>query len=161
LLRVENFRVIWDRLNDISFWLPRTIPFNFISLYSKNAHLVQFSKKSIRIYETPTLQIESMSFFFGFHHLFNLVRGGQFWYQVVPAPSRSQLQGIEPWTSLPNSAPITTELTDDWYWKHVLRHNTNAYSITSILSNYYQSHVRCSCVCLCQCCIDYDSHAKS
>jgi hypothetical protein len=106
-------------------------------------------------------RLKACLFFFGFHHLFNLVWGGQFWYQVVPAPSRSQLQGIEPWNSLPNSAPITTELTDDWYWKHVLRHNTNAYSITSILSNYYQSHVRCSCVCLCQCCIDYDSHAKS
>jgi hypothetical protein len=40
--------------------------------------------------------------------------GRQFWHQVVPAPSRSRLQGIEPWSYLPNSASITTEPTKDW-----------------------------------------------
>jgi hypothetical protein len=40
---------------------------------------------------------------------------GQFWHQVVPAPFRSQLRGIEPWSSLPSSTSITTEQTNDWY----------------------------------------------
>ncbi|PNY04544.1 FAM91A1-like protein [Trifolium pratense] len=41
--------------------------------------------------------------------------GGQFWHQVVPAPSRSQLRGIESRSSLPSPAPITTRPTNDRY----------------------------------------------
>jgi hypothetical protein len=41
---------------------------------------------------------------------------GQFWHQVVPGLSRSQLREIKLWSSLPNSTPITTEPTNDWYF---------------------------------------------
>jgi hypothetical protein len=34
--------------------------------------------------------------------------GSQFWYQVVSDSSRSQLWGVEPWFSLPNSALVPT-----------------------------------------------------
>jgi hypothetical protein len=39
--------------------------------------------------------------------------GGQFCHQIVSASSRSQLRRIELWFSLPSSALITTELTND------------------------------------------------
>jgi hypothetical protein len=36
------------------------------------------------------------------------------------------LRGIEPWSSLPSSAPITTEPTNDWYIVLVLIIHKNA-----------------------------------
>jgi hypothetical protein len=52
--------------------------------------------------------------------------GCQFWHHVVPAPFRSQLWGIEPSSSLPSSASITTELTNNWYkfkYLYILKNN--------------------------------------
>jgi hypothetical protein len=52
-------------------------------------------------------------FFFCLHHQFSLVRGS-----VLASSGSSPLPiavaGIEPWSSLPSSAPITTEPTNDW-----------------------------------------------
>jgi hypothetical protein len=44
----------------------------------------------------------------------SLVQGSILASIVVPAPSRSQLFGIKPWSSLLSSASITTELSNDW-----------------------------------------------
>jgi hypothetical protein len=58
-------------------------------------------------------------FFFYFYHQFNLVCGS------VLASSGFILLliaivGIKPWFSLPSSASITTELTNDWCLRNVL-----------------------------------------
>jgi hypothetical protein len=58
-----------------------------IKLFEKNSSFILFSTFAVTIF----LLIR----FFFFHQQFNLVRD-QLWQQVVPTPSRSQLQGIKP-----------------------------------------------------------------
>ena len=80
--------------------------------------------------------ILTIFFFFFLVYTTSLVWfGGQFWHQVVPAPSRSQLRGIELWSSLLNSTSITIEPTNDWLLFKDLKSNPEI--LFSICHLYY------------------------
>jgi hypothetical protein len=58
---------------------------------------------------------------------------------VVPAPSRSQLRGIEPWSSLPNFSLLlflTRKDVINFYWFYWIicniQHHANIYLIPSL-----------------------------
>jgi hypothetical protein len=80
------------------------------------------------------LKFKSNNTFFGFHHQFNVVRGSVLASSGF-SPSRSQLSGINPWSSLPSSTSIITEPNNDWY------NTLKSYLRIMVIRHQYQAFI--------------------